>query len=631
MRFKNILRKSTEVGLAVAAITALILAGCGGSKSTAASPVASAVVVNTSAVIVPFKGPYVQGAPVILRDAMGASIATATVGVNGQATITFPQTVSYPLSVEVSGTYWNEVTKVYETSATPLRGLIVSPAVTQVPVTIVTEAAVADLETKKTISMNGAHAAITTAEATAALIAMGTNFGVAANTVPSFSGNTSVDPNTISLAALAVVANGQAGATLADKVKALTHNMVIMPVTGTPTALIPQATMAAAMTVAAGNMTAVGGIAPIVVAPTISVATMAATQAAAATAASNAPVVTVGSAALSSYFNDAKTTGLAWWQVYLNASGVGSAMAGIDIFTQNSSTSTTYTVNPRVIKSMTVPGGAWGANNPAPVAGSVVYITYDLTATGWVARPATGTTQSSTVVDNGNAASFSSTGWNTTAAITKSDLAGKPVVCNGINVNSTIGDNLSGFGATVPCPIATTYPAGSALYSVGETLIADSYIVWDQTGVGAIATVVTDGAGVALTALPAVGSTFCVSQQGLIQVYAPIVGAVAGGDNYKLLSSVSCAAADINTALAAPAVAGGATALLAIKASGLAGVSVVTIKKATSFGTSILALNNGKWMPGGGYFAGEFAGTNYWLNKTATNTQLVAHGLPALP
>ncbi len=226
MHLKPALRKATELGFALTAIATLILAGCGGGGGASSSGGGA----TTSATITPFKGPFYSGATVVLKDANGnpiSLISGGTVNASGVADVTFSAGVTYPLIVEVSGSYYNENTGAAETTSMPLRGLINSAsAASQVPVTIVTETAVVDLQNR--LGSFAATHPIPAASAVAALSAAGTMLGVPASAVPAFNSSThqTSDANTLRLAAWAVVANAQSGVSLAAQVNALANSLV---------------------------------------------------------------------------------------------------------------------------------------------------------------------------------------------------------------------------------------------------------------------------------------------------------------------------------------------------------------------------------------------------------------------
>jgi hypothetical protein len=273
MQIKPALHKAIELGIGLTAITTLILAGCGGGGSGSSTPPTAAVK------IVSYQGPFSSGT-VVIKDANGSSVALAsggTINASGVANVTFSSTVAYPLSVEVAGTYYNEITGEQETSAVPLRGLITSSAATDIPVTIVTETAVADLLNQAGGSFSAAHP-LQAATVVAALRAAGTMFGIPASAVPSFdaASNKSSDPNTIRLSALAVVANKQAGADLADSVKILAYKMATLIAASAPSDVISQAALDAAMTAetsGGASSVAAAGVTTPLAAPIISTTT----------------------------------------------------------------------------------------------------------------------------------------------------------------------------------------------------------------------------------------------------------------------------------------------------------------------------------------------------------------------
>jgi len=266
MQLKFTFRKATELGIALIAITTLVLAGCGGGGSSSNG----GGVVTTSATVTPFKGPFSNGT-VVIKDANGTPVSLVsggTINASGVAVISYNASVAYPIIVEVTGSYYNEVTGTTETSTVPLRGIITSSssisANSGVPVTIVTETAVADLQNR--LGTFSSSTPITAASAVAALSTAGTILGIPASTAPVFTSSTHLtsDAGTLRLAALAVVANNQAGATLVDKAKALAVSLVQLGANA-PTTIISQATYDNALTsVTSGalNMMAAGATAP---------------------------------------------------------------------------------------------------------------------------------------------------------------------------------------------------------------------------------------------------------------------------------------------------------------------------------------------------------------------------------
>lgn len=291
MKLKPVFRKATEISIGLTAVATLILAGCGGGGgNTSPTPVAT-----TNATINPYKGPFVQGATVTLKDANGNPITLVsggTINASGVANVTFNSNVTYPLLVEVVGSYYNEVSRQPETSTTPLRSVIANvAATTNAPVTIVTETAVAYLKNQLGGSFSAAHP-VRAASAVAALSAAGIMLGIPASAVPAFDPLThkTSDTHTLGLAALAVVASNQvtSGTTLAEKVAVLANSMATMNPASAPTDVISQASMNAAMTSitsGASNVMAAGVVTP--VAPNISTASLSLTMNNATIAASN--------------------------------------------------------------------------------------------------------------------------------------------------------------------------------------------------------------------------------------------------------------------------------------------------------------------------------------------------------
>ena len=286
MHITHKLAKVSEVGILGAAICILILAGCGGGGSSNTNTGVNELAVVS---IIPFKGRFSAGSTVVLKDANGNPITLltgGTVNTSGVANVSIGASVTYPIVVEVTGTYYNEVTGLMETSSTPLRS-VVPRAVASVPVTIVTETAVAKLGTFSAVTP------ITATSAVAALSAAGTMLGIPASAIPSFDPATNKisDPNTLRLSALAVIADGQAGATLTDKVKALAYTLATLNPASAPVDVISQSSMDAAITSitsGASSVMAAGVVTP--VAPNISTASLALTMNNATVAAANSIV-----------------------------------------------------------------------------------------------------------------------------------------------------------------------------------------------------------------------------------------------------------------------------------------------------------------------------------------------------
>ncbi len=256
MQITSTLRKVTELCVAISAITVLFLSGCGGGSGTAGTGGANV----TSLTITPFKGPFSSGR-VVLRDANAGLVTIRsgeTLNASGVANITFDSNVIYPLLVEVTGNYYNENTGLVESAAVPLRGLITGASAfsagSAVPVTIITETAVAELQNR--LGIFSASSSISAASAVVALQNAGYMFGISASAVPVFDPvtNESSDPDTLRLAALAVVAGNQtSGTTLAEKVKELARKMATLDPASAPTEVITQADFDSALTVVTGG------------------------------------------------------------------------------------------------------------------------------------------------------------------------------------------------------------------------------------------------------------------------------------------------------------------------------------------------------------------------------------------
>ncbi len=266
----------------------------------------------------------------------------------------------------------------------------------------------------------------------------------------------------------------------------------------------------------------------------------------------------------------------------------------------------------------------WSTPTPPPT--SAWYL---LTATGW--QPYDSVTTAYTNNGNGTISAVSTLlqGQSELSAITRTDLTGQPVACTNPLGSYSVGENVGSASnpvivAAASCPVAVTYPAGSASYTgTSNTTMGAFYLIWDSP-----TPTLTDGAGVALSALPAIGTRFCAN--GL--VYDPIVGAATGADNYNVYypPSYSCTATDINNALKNLKL---WTALVSWKATGNAVVpSVFDIKYTVGPGSYeyIYVFHLGKLMYGSYAPASTSTSTSTGVNKIAANAQLQANGLPPM-
>lgn len=268
---KKHLKKVAEIGVSSFLISTLVLTGCGGGGNSTSISSTNTPSTNTTASITPYKGQFSEGATVTIKDANGTPITLisgGTVNASGVANVSFSSTVIYPLMVEVTGTYYNEVTGANETTASPLRSVVANAtAASSIPVTIVTETAVADLETQSGGSISSSNP-MNAISAVAALSNAGTAWGVPASAIPTFNPVThkSNDSHTIRISALAVVANSQAiGATLAEKVKNLAKTMASLNAASSPASVVTQSAVDNAlttMTTGTHNMLESGASAP---------------------------------------------------------------------------------------------------------------------------------------------------------------------------------------------------------------------------------------------------------------------------------------------------------------------------------------------------------------------------------
>jgi hypothetical protein len=237
--------------------------------------------------------------------------------------------------------------------------------------------------------------------------------------------------------------------------------------------------------------------------------------------------------------------------------------------------------------------GTWSTNSSPSM-------TYDLISTGWIPTPSTGT-----MVDSGDGLNMTFTPAGEPSyvdSVTQASLAGTTIPCD-----------------TGTCSGASTYPAGAVSYTHTEGGTS-TYTLWG-------ATPLTGATGSALTALPAIGSTFCDPDD--LLVFQAISPAPASGNNYNVFNTASCGSADITAALGT-AVAD--TVLISTQATGSSAVPTVLLLSGTT---------NVTWMEGAIY--GLRAG-NVWAgnanlvgwtwsdeNKIAINAELVYNGLTAIP
>lgn len=175
MQFKPTLRRATELGIALTAVSTLILAGCGGGGGGGSASSGGAATAATTTTVTPFKGRF-QSGQVKLKDANGSTVTlqngSGSINASGVASVTFNQSVSYPLTIEVAGTYIDEVTgaSAVMDASSPLLGMIPAAsdaaATSGVPVTAVTHMARQNF---------GSNYGFTPASAVAAITAVASN------------------------------------------------------------------------------------------------------------------------------------------------------------------------------------------------------------------------------------------------------------------------------------------------------------------------------------------------------------------------------------------------------------------------------------------------------------------------
>lgn len=236
---------------------------------------------------------------------------------------------------------------------------------------------------------------------------------------------------------------------------------------------------------------------------------------------------------------------------------------------------------------------------------SAVATAWYLTPQGWVSRSSA---TPFTLQNDGNGMlSVTDISSNyTLSSVVKTDLSNKPVIC-------TTG------ASAVACSVPQNYPNNAFSYDMNKTYTSDTYYLYDTGRVEEL----TDANGVALTALPALDSIFCMNGV----VYNPILPTPAAGlANYDQHAgnTILCTQAAITTKLASAK-------------TGTAAVSHKTVQGVSFMATSssnIAAFNtqsNNRFMTG---YMSQMNGRVFQqqrLNKAAANTRLAANALPVLP
>ena len=330
-----------------------------------------------------------------------------------------------------------------------------------------------------------------------------------------------------------------------------------------------------------------------------------------------------GAVAVNCFFAETATT----WSADLvyrmtNWAGTSSAVAQASTTSFVATGANTYTYKSSYMY-LATSSSVWSTDTPPSI--------YYLAATGWESF---GSIPYSYTNNGNGTVTANATPWvqAEVSALTRTDLTGQPVACTNPLGSYVVGENIGSASSpqivtAASCPVAVTYPAGSASYTTtANSTQNELYMLWNSP----TPVTLTDGAGVALSALPSIGTRFCMS--GL--VYDPIAGAAAGADNYNehySYTSPSCTAANINNALGNPKL---GTVLISLKPTGNAVVpSVFDIKTTNLSGTFeyFYAFHLGKLMSGSYNPASTSTSTSTDFNKTAASALLRANGLPPLP
>lgn len=616
MKFNPSLRKATELGIGLAAIATLILAGCGGSKSSdtgtnnTATPTAAVTIKVT-----PGKG-VMYGASVVIKNASGVQVGTGTTSATtGDTSVTLTAGATGPFVVSVSCgascTYFDEKTMamVNGSATTPaMQAVLPGTGSTDVGVTAATHAAAQYAQNS---------GALTPASVLAANDAVRTLLGLPAGTnvltppapikdaatlTAAQSGVTAADQVAKISAAMSIAASGVSAIQAINDYGLAWKQAALVPATGV---ILPPTINAASMVVAAPSV------------PVVTISNVAAAVTLANTAAASAV------ADVNAYLAEAVTAGNSnsWWiqaQTF-NASGVATSttlVAQRMSFTATAANTYSATGTGYTSTNNGPNNGPW-TSQPVNALGD-----YKLTSTGWVANANGGV-----LVNNlDGTVTITPTGLPAQVeTITRINLSGTAIVC-------------PNFAGGV-CPVPGNYPANSFFTSSNFTSAVDTFHL--QTG-GVVSTDKVTGAnGVQLTALPALNTTFCVQQFGGAQVFVPIAGAVAPADNYNVFGALTCSAADITNATAAGVLPWG-TVTIGAKATGIAAVPTVGLCTVTTavgspntlavgwLNDNIVAVMNGLAYSGWRSPAGPRTDIND-LNKTAVNAELLANGYLALP
>lgn len=320
------------------------------------------------------------------------------------------------------------------------------------------------------------------------------------------------------------------------------------------------------------------------------------------------------------FFADAQASAgslnVAWLSATSSASGVPASYtmnAGVDTLTPTGTNR--YSM---VSVDKTLIGAEW-----KDITDPVTY--YDLTDTGWVN---TRNTIVSFVNNLNGTMTIEIEGVKIETAVRIMELAGTAINCYPLVISSI---NAVGESPVSPCTIAGRYPAGAVSYSFPNTpQIEDSYYL--DAGNIAHPSVVTNDQGVPLTALPVLGTTFCISvgtTSSGFHAFKAITPAPVSGENYNAYLVKSCTQADIAaTGSFTPHL---RSSVLMRNTGNSVGTTVISMQYSGSSYLSILGVIEGKVYRGGMSPAGTTETSSSWKNKIAINAELVASGSIPLP
>lgn len=241
---------------------------------------------------------------------------------------------------------------------------------------------------------------------------------------------------------------------------------------------------------------------------------------------------------------------------------------------------------------------------------------WNLSPNGWVSASAVPTVETLTN-NNDTLLVISPISGYSLSAISKTDLSGKTIVCN----NNPIIDEIA---SSVPCANPASFPTGAAAYKMVRTELSDSYFVSLTSGLP-LYIFGTTTPSTPLVQLPQKGDKFCISMDPTsfsADVFEPIVPTPpAGADNYNFysgayLSTMGCSVS---------AVGGVPTATTQVTIKNVHGVDILEWN--ASGAKNIVAFNGVELMKGERWRTAGVTYTRNYVNKSAANAQLGAHGI----